>query len=107
MSSKSEYKHSLNLQYRRREFQRIEVENAKLLRRLQTKKSPYEAYKLQKDWEQKKQVIRNMSSFPVILFDKVADDKPSTTKTYKGYTSSDQLNNTAGFRKGESERSEL
>lgn len=94
---KAEYKHSLNLQYRRREFQRIEVENAKMLRRLQTKKSPYEAIKLQREWEQKKQVIRNMSSFPVILFDKSGENKPLTSKSYKGYSTKSKLNQTAEF----------
>lgn len=102
--SKGEYKHSLNLQYRRREFQRIEVENAKLLKRLQTKKSPYQANRLQKEWEQKKQVIRNMSSFPVILFDKVAEAKPASSKSFKGYTSNTNLNETADFKNADSNR---
>lgn len=60
---------SLNSNFRRRQLQGIEIENARLLRRLQDKKSDYEADKMKQEWKKQKTVIKNIANFPLILND--------------------------------------
>jgi hypothetical protein len=58
---------SLNSTLRRRQFQSIEVENAKMLKRLQERKSDYELHKFKKEWRKTKAVIKNITSYPIII----------------------------------------
>ncbi len=60
---------SLNSNFRRKQLQNIEVENARLLKRLQDKKSDYEADKLNQEWKKQKEVIKNIANYPLILKD--------------------------------------
>jgi len=60
---------TLNGGYRKKEMQKIEFENAKMLQRLKEKKSSYGVTGLQKDWQRNKKVIKKMSLYPFILND--------------------------------------
>jgi len=57
---------SLNVTFRKRQYQEIEIENAKLLKRLQEKKSEYQVGKMKKDWKRQRYVIRNISNYPTM-----------------------------------------
>lgn len=57
---------SLNSTLRRRQFQSIEIENAKMLKRLQERKSDYELHKFKKEWKKTKTVIKNITSYPLV-----------------------------------------
>lgn len=46
--------HTLNASFRRRQLESIEVENARLLKRLQGKRSDYDAKKLKQEWKKQK-----------------------------------------------------
>ena len=61
MRKKSDWQHdkqrmnkSLHAPFRRRQLESIEVENARLLKRIQGKKSDYDAKKLKQDWKKQK-----------------------------------------------------
>ena len=58
---------SLNYSLRKRKFQSIEVENAKMLKRLQDRKSDYELHRFKKDWRKTKAVIKNITSYPIVI----------------------------------------
>ena len=45
---------SLNAPFRRKQLESIEVENAKLLKRLKEKRSGYDAQKMKEDWKKQK-----------------------------------------------------
>ena len=45
---------SLNSNFRKKQLQNIEIENARLLKRLQDRKSDYQTDKYQKDWKKQK-----------------------------------------------------
>jgi hypothetical protein len=45
---------SLNSNFRKKQLQNIEIENARLLKRLQEKKSDYQAQKLKNEWKKQK-----------------------------------------------------
>jgi hypothetical protein len=64
LSNKNKCNKSLNQSYRRKQLQNIEEENAKMLKRLQEKKSSYATEKLRKDWVENKDIIRKMSNLP-------------------------------------------
>ena len=61
---------SLNQSFRRRQHQNIEIENAKLLKRLQEKRPNYETQKFKQEWKKQKYVIKNLSNYPFIINDK-------------------------------------
>ena len=48
---------SLNSNFRRKQLQDIEIENARMLKRLQEKKSDYDARRLKIEWKKQKKVI--------------------------------------------------
>lgn len=56
-------------------MQDIEFDNARLLKKLQEKKSDYEVDRMRKEWKQKKAVIKNISNYPITIF---GSRKPST-----------------------------
>ena len=58
---------SLNAPFRRRQLESIEVENARLLKRIQEKKSDYNTKKLKQDWKKQKEVIKNIAFYPFII----------------------------------------
>lgn len=60
---------SLNSNFRKKQLQNIEIENARLLKRLQQKKSDYEANKLKDQWKKQKAVIKNIANYPLIIRD--------------------------------------
>lgn len=60
---------SLHSSFRKKQLQNIEVENARLLKRLQEKKSDYQAQRLNEDWKKQKAVIRNIANYPIIIRD--------------------------------------
>ena len=57
---------SLNSTFRRRQFVSIEVENAKLLKRLQERKSDYQLDRFKKDWRKTQKMLSNIATYPVI-----------------------------------------
>jgi len=58
---------SLNAPFRRRQLESIEVENARLLKKLQDRKSDYNTKKLKQDWKKQKEVIKNIAFYPFII----------------------------------------
>ncbi len=60
---------SLNSNFRKKQLQNIEIENARLLKRLQDKKSDYDTGKLKEEWKKQKAVIKNIANYPLILRD--------------------------------------
>ena len=58
---------SLNVSLRKRQFQSIEVENAKMLKRLQERKSDYELHRFKKEWKKTKAVIKNFTSYAIVI----------------------------------------
>jgi hypothetical protein len=58
---------SLNYSLRKRQFQSIEVENAKMLKRLQDRKSDYSLHHYKKEWKKTKAVIKNITSYPIVI----------------------------------------
>ena len=60
---------SLNYPFRKKQIENIDSENSKLLKRLQEKKSNYDASKLKEDWKKQKEVIKNIAYFPFVLRD--------------------------------------
>lgn len=73
---------SLNVTFRKRQYQEIEIENAKLLKRLQEKKSEYQVDKMKKDWKRQRYVIRNISNYPM---EKKRRDRSSETGLYQRF----------------------
>jgi hypothetical protein len=69
---------SLNVTFRKRQYQEIEIENAKLLKRLQEKKSEYQTDKMKKDWRKQRHIIRNISNHPLGTLDKKPRDRSET-----------------------------
>ena len=69
---------SLNSSIRKRQMQNIEIENAKLLRRLQERRSNYETEKFKQSWRKQKNVIKNMSNYPFIISDRKRKKNSST-----------------------------
>lgn len=69
---------SLNSSFRRRQMQSIEIENAKLLKRLQERKANYETEKFRQSWRKQKSVIKNMSQYPFIIDDRKRKKNSST-----------------------------
>ena len=61
---------SLNQGFRRKQLENIQIQNAKMLKRLQERKSDYEAQKLKEEWKKQKTVIKNLVNFPFIIRDK-------------------------------------
>jgi hypothetical protein len=59
---------SLNGVNRRRRLQDIEQSNVRLLRKLQERKSDYEVERMRRDWKKQKEVIKNISNYPVTIF---------------------------------------
>lgn len=70
---------SLNTHLRRKQFQSIEVENAKMLKRLQERKSDYELHRFKKEWRKTKAVIKNITSYPLVI------DQLAPRKSKKNY----------------------
>lgn len=68
VSAASKSPRSLNVTTRRRRLQDIEVSNARLLKRIQERKSDYEVDKLRQEWKKQKEVIKNISSYPVRIW---------------------------------------
>lgn len=60
---------SLNSNFRKKQLQNIEIENARLLKRLQEKKSDYDTGKLKEEWKKQKAVIKNIANYPLIIRD--------------------------------------
>jgi hypothetical protein len=60
---------SLNSNFRKKQLQNIEIENARLLKRLQDKKSDYDTGKLKEEWKKQKAVIKNIANYPLIIRD--------------------------------------
>lgn len=48
-------------------MQNIQIENAKMLKRLQDRKANYETQKFKQSWRKQKQVIQNQSNYPFIF----------------------------------------
>lgn len=61
---------SLHSGFRRKQLEDIEIENAKLLKRLQDRRSDYETKRLNSEWKKQKSVIKNIANYPFILKDK-------------------------------------
>ena len=80
---------SLNSNFRRKQLQDIEIENARLLRRLQDKKSDYDAGRLKSEWKKQKKVIQNIANYPLILRDGTRRER-SRRAMSRGF---DSLNN--------------
>ncbi len=57
---------SLNSSLRKRQFQSIEVENAKMLKRLQERKSDYQLNRFKKEWRKTQSMLKNITSYPLI-----------------------------------------
>ena len=51
-------------------MQNIQIENAKLLKRLQERKPNYETEKFRQTWRKQKYVIKNLSNYPFIISDR-------------------------------------
>lgn len=66
-NSESHFNRSLNSSLRRKQFQSIELENAKMLKRLQEKKSDYELGKMKKDWKRTKKRIQSITNYPIVI----------------------------------------
>lgn len=60
---------SLHGSFRKKQLQNIEIENARLLKRLQEKRSDYDVDRLKDDWKKQKAVIRNIANYPFIIRD--------------------------------------
>ena len=58
---------SLNARFRRKQLESIEAENARLLKRLNERKSEYETEKLRESWKKQKEVIKNIAHYPFII----------------------------------------
>ena len=58
---------TLNNSFRRKQLESIEAENARLLKRLQGKKSDYDAKKLKEEWKKQKEVIKNIAFYPFVI----------------------------------------
>lgn len=71
---------SLNSTIRRRQFESIEIENAKMLKRLQERKSDYELHRFKKQWKKTKAVIKNITSYPII--DQITGKKKRKNTVY-------------------------
>ncbi len=52
------------------------MSNARLLKKLQQRKSDYEVEKMRKEWKKQKEVIKNISNYPVSIF--TSGKKPVT-----------------------------
>lgn len=57
--------HTLHAGFRKRELERITKENYQLLRRLQSKKSNYNAIKWEKDRKAQEKMVRSISEYPL------------------------------------------
>lgn len=68
-SEKERSSRSLHGSYRKKQLTNIEIENARLLRRLQEKRSSYQAEKMNEDWKKQKEVIKNIANFPLVIKD--------------------------------------
>jgi len=71
MDEKQRMNKSLNQVYRRKQLEDIEIENAKLLKRIMDKKSDYDNKKLKEEWKWQKTVIKNIANYPFIIRDKI------------------------------------
>jgi hypothetical protein len=60
---------SLHGSFRKKQLQDIEIENARLLKRLQDKKSDYDVERLKEDWKKQKRVIKNIANYPFVIKD--------------------------------------
>eukprot|EP00826_Nyctotherus_ovalis_P014542 TRINITY_DN14060_c0_g1_i1.p1 TRINITY_DN14060_c0_g1~~TRINITY_DN14060_c0_g1_i1.p1 ORF type:complete len:248 (+),score=54.36 TRINITY_DN14060_c0_g1_i1:147-890(+) len=58
------YRRSLNISFRKREISKITSENYALLKRLQEKKSHYDASQLKKEYKRTKKLLCNISEYP-------------------------------------------
>ena len=55
---------SLNSTFRKKKIEEIELQNAKMLQRLQEKKPNYNADKMKQEWKKQKNVMKIMSHYP-------------------------------------------
>lgn len=81
-SDKQKMNKSLNQGFRKKQMEYIEVQNAKLLKRIMDKKSDYEAQRLQEEWKKQKQVIKNITNYPFIIKDKISKGRRKSTTSY-------------------------
>jgi hypothetical protein len=63
---------SLHGSFRRKQLENIEIENARLLKRLQEKKSDYKAEKMDEEWKKQKAVIKNIANYPLVIKDRAS-----------------------------------
>ena len=78
-ATQSKLNKSLNSHIRRKQSQNIELENAKMLKRLQEKKSSINTNKLSQDWRKNKYVIRHLSNYPFIMSDRNKKSKRTSS----------------------------
>jgi len=71
--------------YRKKQLQNIEIENARLLKRLQEKRSDYDADRLKEDWKKQKAVIKNIANFPFVIRDGTRRRRASSRPIDLGY----------------------
>lgn len=69
VSERERANRSLHGSFRKKQLENIEIENARLLRRLQEKKSSYGADKLNEEWKKQKAVIKNIANYPFVIKD--------------------------------------
>lgn len=81
-TDKNKMNKSLNQGFRKKQMEYIEVQNAKLLKRIMDKKSDYEAQRLQEEWKKQKQVIKNITNYPFIIRDKIYKGRRKSTTSY-------------------------
>ncbi len=66
-SCDSQMNRSLNSGFRKKQSQSIEVENAKMLRRLQERKSDYDLDNYKKQWRKTRKMIKSIASYPIVI----------------------------------------
>ena len=76
---------SLHGSFRKKQLQNIEIENARLLKRLQDKRSDYDVDRLKEDWKKQKAVIKNIANYPFVIKDGSKRRRGSTKPINLGY----------------------
>jgi hypothetical protein len=69
VSERDRTNRSLHGSFRKRQLENIEIENARLLKRLQERRSDYQVDKMKEDWKKQKAVIKNIANYPLVIKD--------------------------------------
>jgi hypothetical protein len=91
-------KPSLNSEFRKRELDRINDENNKLLRRLQSKRSNYDVAKWNKERQDKEKILKNICAYPHVLGDRHRSVPKRRLVNIKHNGNTTQVNFTKGFK---------